>query len=194
LLLALQTGYELPPRPIVITFDDGYRDAYTQAFPILKEEGMRATFFVVTRTLDDRRPEYLTWGMVIEMHRANMEFGSHSYEHVDLAGQSDAYLVYQLLGSREALEARLNEPVRFFCYPAGSYDARTIQVLHDAHYWGAVTVNYGATQRSEAPFELERIRVRGSYDAAQLLSAIEEAFRAAPDGVDQRYGIEELAP
>lgn len=194
LLLALQTGYPLPPRPIIITFDDGYRDNYTQAFPILKQEGMRATFFVVTRTLDDRRPEYLSWGMVMEMHQAGMEFGSHSYEHVALAGQPDAYLVYQLLGSREALEARLNEPVRFFCYPAGSYDARTMQVLHDAHYWGAVTVNYGVNQRSAAPFEIERIRVRGSYDAERLLAVIDAAYRAAPDGVDQRYGIEELMP
>lgn len=172
LVLALQVGQPLPSRPVIITFDDGYRDNYTEAFRILREEGMTGTFFVITKMLDQERPEYLSWDMVIEMHQAGMEIGSHSYEHVDLAGRSEDYLVYQLLGSREAIEERIGEPVRFFSYPSGNYDALTMRMLHETQYWAAVSVTQGATQRSDALYELERIRVRGADDAARLSRVI----------------------
>ncbi|MEN6479615.1 MAG: polysaccharide deacetylase family protein [Anaerolineales bacterium] len=179
LVLALQVGQPLPVRPVIITFDDGYRDNYTEAFRILREEGMTGTFFLVTKTLDEERPEYLSWDMVIEMHEAGMEIGSHSYEHVDLAGRSEEYLVYQLLGSREAIEQRIGEPVRFFSYPSGNYDALTMRMLRETQYWAAVSVAQGATQRSDALYELERIRVRGSYDAAKLSRVIAETCASA---------------
>lgn len=188
LTLALQTGAPLPARPVILTFDDGYRDNYVNAFRILKEERMSGTFFVVTRMLDEQRSDYLTWGMLIEMHLAGMEIGSHSYEHVNLAGQTDAYLIYQVLGSREAIEARTGEPVRFFCYPAGHYDERTIEILQQANYWGAVTIAYGVEQRSDGLYELERLRVRGSYDAARLALLIDAAYSPGIDQVDQSYG------
>jgi len=175
LVLALQVGQPLPPNPIIITFDDGYRDNYTNAFPILKDEGMRGSFFVITGALDQDQPEYLSWDMVVEMHAAGMEIGSHSYAHVDLAGQSDDYLIFQLLGSREAIEARINEPVRVFCYPSGSYDDHTIDVLKRTNYWAAVTVGYGVEQRSDSLYELQRIRVRGTDSAADLLRRITAA-------------------
>ncbi len=187
LTLALQTGAPLPARPIILTFDDGYRDNYLHAFRILKEEGMTGTFFAVTRMLDDERSGYLTWGMLVEMHTAGMEIGSHSYEHVNLARQSDAYLIYQVLGSREAIEARTGEPVRFFCYPAGAYDEHTVDILQQAHYWGAVSLDYGVEQRSDELFELRRLRVRGSYDAQRLAMLIDSAYASDASQVDQSY-------
>ena len=93
-----------------------------------------------------------------------MEIGSHSYTHPSLWGKSYDYLVWQVLGSREAIEARTQESVRFFSYPSGQYDQLTIDVLKSAGYWGAVTVEAGSLQSSETPFEMKRIRVRGTYD------------------------------
>ncbi|MBC7236012.1 MAG: polysaccharide deacetylase family protein [Chloroflexi bacterium] len=177
LTLALQIGATLPDRPIVITFDDGYRDNYVNALPLLQRYGFVATFFLITGLIDEGRAEYVTWEQVIEMHQAGMEIGAHGYSHVDLRGRDVDYLVWQMLGSKEAIEARIGEPVRFFCYPSGKYDALGIQVLKSAHYWGAVTVHPGVRQRSEAMYELSRVRVHGDTDAPTLLAALDAWVR-----------------
>lgn len=161
LMFHLTTGLPLPERPIILTFDDGYADNYQFAFPLLREYGYTATFFLITAFQDEGRLGYMSWDNVIEMHAAGMEFGAHSFNHADLRGQSTDYLIWQILGPREAIEERIGEPVRFFCYPSGSYDDQVIAVLHSAHYWGAVTIHQGVVQSSEAPFELVRVRVHG---------------------------------
>ena len=161
LMLHLTIGHALPDKPIILTFDDGYIDNYQFAFPLLREYGYEGTFFLITAFQDEARPNYMSWDNVIEMHAAGMEFGAHSYNHADLRGQSTDYLVWQILGPRKAIEERIREPVRFFCYPSGRYDDQVIAVLHSAHYWGAVTVHQGTIQCSEAPFELKRVRVHG---------------------------------
>jgi peptidoglycan/xylan/chitin deacetylase (PgdA/CDA1 family) len=181
LLLALQIGQPLPPKPIVLTFDDGYLDNYTNAYPLLREAGYMGTFFILTSMADMGHPDYVTWDQVMEMHAAGMQIESHGYSHTDLRRRSEDYLVWQVLGSQEAIEARIGQPVRFFCYPSGGYDAQVIEVLQATHYWGAVTIHSGITQRSEAPFEMERLRVRGWHTAenlAALLAAYEQ--EAAP--------------
>ncbi|MBM3188705.1 MAG: polysaccharide deacetylase family protein [Chloroflexi bacterium] len=172
LALALQTGHPLPDRPIVLTFDDGHRDHYTHALPLLQRHGFVATFFLITAYIDEERPEYLTWDQVIAMHEAGMEIESHCYTHVDLRDRDVDYLVWQMLGSKEAIEARTGRPVRFFCYPAGKYDELAMRVLHSANYWGAVTVNPGAEHRSDAMFELQRVRIHGDYSAQDLAAVL----------------------
>lgn len=168
LTLALQMGYALPERPVVLTFDDGYRDAYEQAFPLLQEHGFVGTFFLITSMADLGNPSYVTWEQVSEMSAAGMEMQAHCYSHVDLRDRSVDYLVWQVLGAKEAIEARTHVPVRFFCYPSGKYDGRVMQVLHSAGYWAAVTLLEGVEQRSTDPFEMQRIRVRGGYDVETI--------------------------
>jgi peptidoglycan/xylan/chitin deacetylase (PgdA/CDA1 family) len=168
LILALSRDTDLPPKPVVITFDDGYRDNYENAFPLLRQYGYTATFFIFTQPIDHDSPNYLSWAMVTEMHKAGMEFGSHSYRHPDLSGRDVDFLVYEILGSKEAIEERTGEPVRFFAYPAGRYDELTIRVLASAHYWGAVTTQWGAEQSYDERFEMLRIRVRGNDTADDL--------------------------
>lgn len=164
LILHLQMGQTLPPKPIVITFDDGYRDTFTNAYPLLKKCGFVATFFIITRLADENRQDYLSWSEIKTLHAAGMEIGSHTYTHPDLRGQPYDYLVWQILGSKEAIEARIKEPVRVFSYPSGKYDQQVVEVLKATGFWGAVAIGQGAYQSSEQPFELQRIRVRGSYN------------------------------
>jgi peptidoglycan/xylan/chitin deacetylase (PgdA/CDA1 family) len=78
--------------------------------------------------------------------------------------------VYEIVGSNEAIEARIKEPVRFFCYPSGRYDDLTIKILESAHFWGAVTTQWGINQSFEHRFELKRLRIRGG-DTADTLAA-----------------------
>jgi peptidoglycan/xylan/chitin deacetylase (PgdA/CDA1 family) len=102
-----------------------------------------------------------------------MQFGSHSYDHPDLRGQPPDYLVWQILGSKEAIESRIGEPVRFFSYPSGMYDEGTIAILRSAHFWAAVTTRQGAQQFSARPFQLQRIRVRGDETLNSLAAKLE---------------------
>lgn len=172
LAYALSQQGTLPPKPIIITFDDGYRDQYENAFPLLRKYGDTATFFVFTQPIDENNVDYLSWDMVKEMHRAGMEFGSHSYRHSDLSGRDVDFLVYEILGSKEAIEERIGEPVRFFCYPSGHYDDLTIKVLESANFWGAVTTQWGVEQSFDDRFELKRIRIRGNDTAADLAAKL----------------------
>ena len=173
LVLHLTMGYSLPEKPVVITFDDGYVDNYANAFPLLLRYGFSATFFLITGFLDGGSAEYVSWDQVVEMHRAGMEFGAHSYDHPDLRGKSVDFLVWQTLGPRQAIEDRIGEAVRFYAYPSGKYDQQVIDVLRSAHYWGAATIEQGAEHSTDHLFELRRIRVRGEYGLDQFVGTMD---------------------
>jgi len=152
----------LPEKPIILTFDDGYADSYTNAFPLLKKYGFTATFFLVTQPIDYGDPNYLSWDNVVEMHEAGMDFGAHTYRHLDLRARDVDFLVYEIVGSKEAIEARIKEPVRYFVYPAGKYDQLVIDVLASANFWGALTTRHGFEHTHATRLEMPRIRMRGS--------------------------------
>lgn len=172
LIYALTRGAPLPPNPIIITFDDGYRDNYDNAFPILKEFGFRGTFFVLTERVDRGDQRYMTWDHLREMQAAGMEIGSHARSHVDLRRQSDEGLIWQILGSREAIEGNLGVRPEVFSYPSGRYTQRAMEIVRSAHYWAAVTTSGGIIHSTEDRFALERVRVRGGWGPADLQRAL----------------------
>jgi peptidoglycan/xylan/chitin deacetylase (PgdA/CDA1 family) len=169
LLLHLTQGDPLPEKPVILTFDDGYRDNYLNAFPLLKERGMTATFFIVTDFIDEERPQYITWDMAREMYAAGMAMESHGRNHTSLKDRDEDYLVWQALGSLETIEFELGVRPRFISYPAGAFDEKTIEIFQSAHYWAGVTTVQGATHHSDELFQLRRVRVRGTHDADELL-------------------------
>jgi peptidoglycan/xylan/chitin deacetylase (PgdA/CDA1 family) len=175
LAYALSQQAPLPPKPIIITFDDGYRDNYENAFPLLRKYGYTGVFFVFNYPIDTGDANYLTWDMVIEMHKAGMEIGSHSYRHWDLRGRDADFLIYEIVGSKEAIEQRIGEPVRFFAYPFGYYDDLTKRVIESAHFWNAVTTELGIEQSFDNRFEMPRIRMHG-YDQVDELAKKLKAF------------------
>jgi peptidoglycan/xylan/chitin deacetylase (PgdA/CDA1 family) len=168
LLYALAQGRELPAKPVILTFDDGYEDNYANAFPLLQKYNMVGHFFIISDFVNQKRPGYMTWPQIEEMAAAGQHFGSHSRDHPSLKGQSDDYLVWQALGGKEALEEHLGQHPRWISYPAGQYDDRTIAVYESAGYWGGLTTQQGATHTLDGIFELKRVRVRGSHTAADL--------------------------
>jgi peptidoglycan/xylan/chitin deacetylase (PgdA/CDA1 family) len=169
LLAHLTQGAPLPDKPVILTFDDGYRDNFEHALPLLQERGMAATFFVVTDFIDEQRPAYLTWDMVRAMHAAGMAIEAHGRNHVTLQGQDEDYLVWQALGTFEAIEREVGVRPRFVSYPAGEYDQRTIDIFRSANYWAGLTTVQGATHRSDDLFRLHRVRVRGTTTPEELL-------------------------
>ncbi|HXF63169.1 MAG TPA: polysaccharide deacetylase family protein, partial [Caldilineaceae bacterium] len=169
LIAHLAQGAPLPEKPVILTFDDGYRDNYENAFPLLRAHGMTATFFIVTDFIDKQLPEYLTWDMVREMYAGGMSIESHGRNHVSLANKDHDYLVWQALGSLETIQFELGVRPRFVSYPAGEYDQLTIDIFRSAGYWAGVTTAQGATHRSDDLFRLKRVRVRNSTTSEELL-------------------------
>jgi peptidoglycan/xylan/chitin deacetylase (PgdA/CDA1 family) len=172
LVYYLTRGNPLPPKPIVLTFDDGYSDNYTNAFPLLWKYGFIGTFFIITDFVTTERPGYMTWPQLQEMVAEGMEISSHSRDHPDLRNRSVDYLIWEALGSQEAIQAHLGVATHILAYPAGRYDDQTIAVFHSAQYWAAVTTQQGDEQRSDRLFELQRIRVRGSHTADDLAALL----------------------
>jgi len=166
LLLHLTTGHPLPPKPIILTFDDGYADNYTYAFPLLRQYGFCGTFFVITGYLDEGRAGYLTWQQAAEMQAKGMDIQAHSVSHPDLRTLTGESLRAQIWGASQAIVEHLHRPARFFCYPSGHYNADTIAALKAAGYWGAVTTQAGVNHDSARPFELSRVRIHGNTDLA----------------------------
>ena len=162
LVLHLTVGQPLPERPIILTFDDGYADAYTRAFPLLQHYGFTGTFFLTSAPIDANNTAFLSWDNVREMHEAGMAMEVHSYDHSDLRSRGYQFLVYQTLGPKEAIEERTGSRCRFFAYPSGRYDDHVIDVLRSAHYWGAVAIEQGATHSSDGLFHLRRVRIQGN--------------------------------
>jgi len=174
LSLAIANQAPLPERPVVITLDDGYVDGYSRAFPILNSFGFVATYFVPTEFVDHENPAHLSWPMIEEMSAAGMEILPHSKTHADLRILDRDGLVWEILGSTETIEAHTGRRPRFFAYPSGHYDYRSIQMLKDLHYWGAVTTQWGHWRTFDNRFEWPRMRVRYStalVEFADLLNA-----------------------
>ena len=164
LALHLTMGKPLPPKPVILTFDDGYADAYTHAFPLLLRHGFVGTFFLTTAPIDARNPDFLSWDQVSEMAASGMRFEAHSYDHPDLRNRGFQFLVFQIVGPRDAIQERTGEAPRFFAYPSGRYDQFVIDVLKSANFWGAVLTEQGATHTSDGLFTLKRVRVQGGDD------------------------------
>lgn len=160
LSLAVVGKRALPSRPVVITVDDGYRDNYENAFPILRELGLQATFFIATDFVDRNNQEYMSWAMIEEMAAAGMRFEPHSKSHVDLPGRSRAFLIWEILGSRDTLQAHLGRQPRYFAYPSGRYDDAAVQIVQELGFWGAVTTQDGRWHGYNDRFLWKRVRMR----------------------------------
>mgnify|MGYP001565841757 FL=1 len=112
----MKTGKDLPNKPIVITFDDGYKDNYTNAYPILKEFNLKATIFVITNTIDHEK-DYLTSTEIKLMDSNNIRIESHtsSHEHLDQISYVDN--VNTMKTSKIKLEKILNKKIDYIAYP-----------------------------------------------------------------------------
>ncbi|MDJ0753993.1 MAG: polysaccharide deacetylase family protein [Ardenticatenaceae bacterium] len=169
---AIVNGIPLPEKPIILTFDDGYRDNYTNAYPILTEFGFKGTFFIATEFVDRGYEPYMTWPMIEEMAAAGHRFESHTKTHPDLILLDRAGLIWQILGSQETLAAHIGYKPQFFSYPSGSYNEDTIEILQELNFWGAVTTQGGAWHGFYNRYEWPRIRVSHSTSIGRLQRAL----------------------
>ena len=133
---------ELPPNPVLITFDDGYLDNYTNAYPILKKYHMKATIFVVPGFTNVNK-NYLTWEHMLEMEQNGITIESHTLNHKALEGLTDDQIRAELRDSKQRLEERLGHPVEYLAYPTGTYNLHIASLVKEVGYRAAFTVKYG---------------------------------------------------
>jgi peptidoglycan/xylan/chitin deacetylase (PgdA/CDA1 family) len=177
---ALYYGKVLPTHPMILTFDDGYEDVYTDALPALLTHHYRGVFYIITGMIGG---DYMTWQQVRKLAQDGMQIASHTIHHVNV-GQPPAWTSTQneLLVSKETLEAQLKQPVQFFCYPSGEpfhrdpvYEQQKVLAnLFSDGYVGATLDPFSydsAIQNAQTPYQLPRIRVSGG-ESMQLFTGI----------------------
>jgi len=157
----------LPPKPIIITFDDGYADAYDNAYPILKKYNIRGIFYIISDRVGDN--EYLSWQQIREMAAGGMIFGSHTKSHPDLPQASSTIVKKELEESKQDIENHINESINDFSYPAGKYNKQVISAVYGAGYKSAVTTHFGPVKKGAKLLELPRLRITDETNINNLL-------------------------
>jgi peptidoglycan/xylan/chitin deacetylase (PgdA/CDA1 family) len=166
-------GLPLPRRPVVFTFDDGYRSTYTHALRILRRRGWPGVVNLEVRRVEQptAMPPWRVRGLIA----AGWEVDAHTLTHPDLTAVRPSQLRREVAGSREWLQHRFHVPVNFFCYPAGRYNATVIAEVKAAGFRGAETENPGLATPSTR-YTLPRIRV----NLGESLAAFAASLRRRP--------------
>lgn len=161
-------GIKDPPnKPVVLTFDDGYRDFYTDAFPILKKYNVKAVEFVVSGFLNG--PNYLTTSQLMEISKNDLiEIGDHTLNHVALAALPPSTVLRQIVGGKIQLETMLGIPITTFAYPYGSFDLSTIQLAKSVGFRTAFSTVSGTEVENYDRFYVNRLRPGGRVGQALL--------------------------
>ena len=166
---ALLFGHALPRRPVLVTFDDAYRDVVTYAAPVIRRYHQHATVYVITDRLSRGRVDpWMTWPDLRLLERDGFDIGSHTVSHADLVAVGPAAARMQLRASRFALEHYLGRPIQWLAYPYGRVDPQVEQLAQRAGYVLAVTTQGGTLQHADAPLLLDREEVSGTMGVAGL--------------------------
>ena len=145
-------------KSIMITFDDGYRDNYENAFPILKNLGFKAAIFCIADRIGQE--PYLKLADIKEMHAQGFEFGSHTLSHPNLRRIDQNEKWKEISQSKKNLENIFGFPCDFFCYPFGEFDPESLQFVEKAGYRGACSNTPGSNKKIDA-YKLRRTEISG---------------------------------
>ncbi|WP_252229811.1 polysaccharide deacetylase family protein [Clostridium sp. ZBS15] len=157
----LYNGAEIPKKSVVITLDDGYKDNYTNAFPILKEFSMNATMFIIGNYLDG--DVYLLPSQVKEMSDYGIDIEGHTLTHRELSTLNYDEQLKEVKESKTKLENITGKNINFIAYPSGSYNDETLKAVKEAGYSMAFTVKKGQAHKGDNQYEINRVLVDYTY-------------------------------
>jgi peptidoglycan/xylan/chitin deacetylase (PgdA/CDA1 family) len=167
----LTQGITLPRKNIIITFDDGYKNNYTEVLPILKKYNFTATIFLTTdhcgkinnwQNQHSSIPELpmLSWEEANEMVNCGIEFGAHTQKHVNLTYVSSDIALKEIMNSKDEIEKRVEKPVKLLSYPFGAYNKK-VQDIARKYFIGAISNKPGKINANSDVYALERINATG---------------------------------
>jgi len=159
LVTLIKERKRIPSKTISITFDDGYKDNYIYAFPILKKYHLPATVFIITDEVG--RADRLSWDEIKEMQDSGIiTFGSHTLGPEPLINiKSEQEIKRQILDSKKILEEKLGRQANAFSYPEGRFNDKIKQLVREAGYKLAVATNPGKKFANDDIFALKRLRI-----------------------------------
>ncbi|MGB7873141.1 MAG: polysaccharide deacetylase family protein [Anaerolineales bacterium] len=162
----IKEGADLPPRPVVITFDDGDISVYERAFPILQKYGLTGVVYIVGNYMGT--DGYMSVGQLKELVAAGWEVGSHSRSHRDLTKLEPAIQRVEIVEARKVLQKATGSPVLTFAYPFGIMNPGVADYAHFAGYIAAMGLGFTSDQGKSNLFWLQRRDIKGEYDIKQF--------------------------
>ncbi len=171
----------------VLTFDDGFKSVYENAFRVLKEFSFTATIFLTTGYINSTFVNFpmLNWDEIEEMNAYGIEFGAHTVTHPFLTRLTQNEALKEILDSKKIIEKRLGKKVNFFCYPYGDYNEVTKKIVKAAGFKGACTIEFGRWKAGDDCFAIKRLglnRISPHDYTAQILF-----FKRCLDGTAEIY-------
>ncbi len=168
-----------PKKTVVLTFDDGYEDNYTYAFPVLRRLNFPATIFISPGFIG--REGFLDWDEIKYMQDKGIQYGSHGMIQAYLPEQDEAHLIYEIRESKRILEKELKHPIKYYAYPVGGFSRDIKDRLMREGYEGAVATNRGYDRYNKDVFEVNRVKFsdkdRSSVGIWMKLSGYYNLFR-----------------
>lgn len=171
----LQQKQLVESKQIVITFDDGFLDNFTQAYPILRAFDYRATIFLVSSRIG-KDPDFLTPWQIQAMHKNGIEFGAHTLTHPDLHRISGNQAWKEIYQSRSELEKMLKIPIRTFAYPSGRFNQIHQAIVRYAGYDAALTVAPGGVRPGDDLFSLQRTEIASKDSLSDFKNKLKGGF------------------
>ena len=148
---------ELPAKPVILTFDDGYEDNYTTLLPMLEQRHMNGTVYMVTNSIG--RKGYLSWNQLRDMQNRGIELGSHTANHQPLTSLDREKQAEEMKLSKLLMEWNGLKTVFSFSYPNGAYDEELPELLRKNEYLAAVTGDAGLNNMQTDPYLLQRVNI-----------------------------------
>ncbi|MGG0787555.1 polysaccharide deacetylase family protein [Peribacillus simplex] len=158
-----------------LTFDDGYTDNYTEAFPILQENDMKATVFMIGKSID--KGHHLTEDQMLEMSRNGISIESHTINHLELNRMTAVQQEAEMVQSKELFDRILGQDTTVLSYPVGRYNEESLRLSEEAGYKMAVTTEPGGASRDQGMHALHRVRISPGLSVDGFASLIENASK-----------------
>jgi peptidoglycan/xylan/chitin deacetylase (PgdA/CDA1 family) len=183
----------LPPRPVLLTFDDGFADFASIALPILQQYGFTATLYVATAFVNatsrwlfregEARRTMLTWPQLVDISSCGIECGAHSHSHYQLDVVSHTIAHNEIVLSKQSLEQHLGMPVSSFAYPFGYYSSSVKALVRAAGFTSACAVKHAMCSVTSDPFSLARLMVKANCGIDAFASLLDGRLPALAESL-----------
>jgi peptidoglycan/xylan/chitin deacetylase (PgdA/CDA1 family) len=174
-------GTPLPEKPVILSFDDGWKNEFAHALPLLQKYHCTATFFVFTNPIDNEKPHWMSWDDVRALDKAGMEIGGHSRTHPVLTKiKTDVGLDNEIGKGKAIIEEKIGHPITAFAYPFGSSNAQVESAVTRAGYLVARTVISGVHHDSNAALEFNGTLATDNFNDFTKLLTTPQVSTAVP--------------